>query len=534
MGFRTPKPAVNDSFVSTASSHDLTLHQPRANASFDHLTGAKGVGRFDATKLNTYLHGLNRRLVEENEELARRLESQKGPASTILEADESTRALEIAALEDVVKDLEAELAKEREEKEKERLNFKQKVKEVEDGVEDVVERLERELENLEEANEQAAIKARRAQDLKEDAEERANRAEIALAKLTRSTIPPRSDQAFGSPAGSCTAATGHEDFKEALERVAELEAELRLTSIRCEGLEGELKSADEALEELRIDKQASDRKLLGTSKKLEKSEAKAAERDRRVQELEEELQESQQSAEILMAELGDAHEDVAVAKEELEGAKADIEVLQEKAVGLESRCERFEREARQMEEALEAGEKQMMQDQEELASLRGEVERLRLVVPTGQSAVSSARASTNTAVSMHDQSTNGASPISQEEIDALEKEIDDAHREIGRLQHLLRDSPMRAALVNAKDSKIDALEKGNAELEEKVRTLRVLISKGPLPGNFSLVVPGTPKQGSTLELGASPVVRPMPSFRGPKTPGGPLKDVCTAEIVPKL
>ncbi|KAL0576236.1 hypothetical protein V5O48_005746 [Marasmius crinis-equi] len=74
------------SFISTASSHDLTAH-PRANTSFDPALGfggragsaAHGVGRFNANKLNNYLHGLNRRLQEENEKLVvrlRRLEEQ--------------------------------------------------------------------------------------------------------------------------------------------------------------------------------------------------------------------------------------------------------------------------------------------------------------------------------------------------------------------------------------------------------------------------------------------------------------------------
>ncbi|OBZ74034.1 hypothetical protein A0H81_06284 [Grifola frondosa] len=68
--------AERASFISTASSHDLTTHV-RANASFDPVIGlgerGHGVGRFNAGKLNAYLHGLNRRLQEENEMLVGRL-----------------------------------------------------------------------------------------------------------------------------------------------------------------------------------------------------------------------------------------------------------------------------------------------------------------------------------------------------------------------------------------------------------------------------------------------------------------------------
>ncbi|KAE9383467.1 hypothetical protein BT96DRAFT_792706, partial [Gymnopus androsaceus JB14] len=71
-------PLNGASFVSTASSHNLTTHH-RANTSFDPAMGFGGnapghdVGRFNAGKLNTYLHGLNRRLQEENKALLERL-----------------------------------------------------------------------------------------------------------------------------------------------------------------------------------------------------------------------------------------------------------------------------------------------------------------------------------------------------------------------------------------------------------------------------------------------------------------------------
>ncbi|KAG8812078.1 hypothetical protein FRC17_002209, partial [Serendipita sp. 399] len=130
----TPKPTVNESFVSTASSHDLTVHQPRVNSSFDHVTGARAVGRFNATKLNTYLNGLNRRLVEENEELTAKLKLLQANQPTITEEDESTRSLEIEALEGMVKDLQDQLERERQEKETEKLKFTERVKSVEEDV----------------------------------------------------------------------------------------------------------------------------------------------------------------------------------------------------------------------------------------------------------------------------------------------------------------------------------------------------------------------------------------------------------------
>ncbi|CAG7847478.1 SubName: Full=Uncharacterized protein {ECO:0000313/EMBL:CCA70757.1} [Serendipita indica DSM 11827] len=508
--FATPKAAtVNDSFISTASSHDLTVQQPRINASFDHLTGAKGVGRFNATKLNTYLHGLNRRLVEENEELTNRLTQLQAGHPTITEVDESTRALEIAALESMVKDLESQLEREKQEKETERLKFKERVKEVESGVNDVVEQLERQLEVMAESKEQALSKARRAQELREDAEERAHRAELALAKGGKAT--PTSRTPITSPTGSGTATAVHEEFKEAIERVAELEEELRLSTNRSLHLEEELRAAEELIEELKVEKQTSDKKMVALRRQLEDVETDAATLQERLQATETELEEAKEASNALLAELEDAQEELAASQDEANSAKVDVELLQERINVLESRAERVDKEQRQLEEALEASEKKMLEGQEEIASLRQELERVRLITS------SSARASTNTAVSAHPFSSALSDSPVLEDIEGLEKELDDAHREIGRLQHLLRDSPARAALAQAKEAKIEALEGENADLQEQVRTLRVLLSKGPLEGAEKSL-------RATREDGASPSVRNLPSIRNPRTPGGPLRD----------
>ncbi|PBK62389.1 hypothetical protein ARMSODRAFT_1024819 [Armillaria solidipes] len=81
MGAAVQSPAYDGSadrasFISTASSHDLTTHV-RASTSFDPAmgfgVGAQANGRFNAGKLNTCLHGLNRWLQEENEVLIERL-----------------------------------------------------------------------------------------------------------------------------------------------------------------------------------------------------------------------------------------------------------------------------------------------------------------------------------------------------------------------------------------------------------------------------------------------------------------------------
>jgi hypothetical protein len=502
------KANVNESFISTASSHDLAVHPPQANASFDHVTGIKGVGRFNATKLNTYLHGLNRRLVEENEELTRQLNARQMP-SVILEGDESMKALEIAALEDQVNALQSELNQLKSEQEKERATFKGRIKEVQEDVEKVVENLERELETMGEAKEQALLKTRRAQELQGDAEERARRAELALAKLSNTTISPRRSTPIGSPGGS-GGTNEHEDFKEAIERVAQLEAEIQISDQRCLRLEEELKCADEAIDELKAEKQTAENKVKAMKRQVAESILEMEQLETRVKELEEDLSDSQKSAESLLSELGDA-------MEQAEHFKASTQALHERINTLETRCEKAERESRQLEEALETGEQKMLQDQGEIEALRREIERQRLAASLGPSA----RASTNTAVSLHyNEPSTTPQATKEEEFEILEQELDDAHREIGRLQHLLSESPARQVLLQAKDSRITSLEEKNAELEEQVRRLRVLTSKGTTIERSLL---GTPMRHGAMV--SSPAAINMPSLRGPKTPGRPLTDV---------
>lgn len=509
----TPRAAVNDSFISTASSHDLAMHQPNVNASFDHLVGAKGVGRFNATKLNSYLHGLNKRLVEENEELMARIRLQQ--PSTILEGDESARALEVEALEARVKELEAQLEIERQEKQQEKDKFKEKVQEVEEGVNEVVEKLELELETMGKSKELAVSRARRAEELKDSAEERALRAELALEKMTKPFTASGRRTSTGSPAASVTATAEHEEFKEAIERVAQLETDLRISTNRCQRLEEELKYADEALEEAKIAQHAGEKKMDALKKRTENLITESEHLQQRVEELEEELKGTQEDAQNVLSELE-------AAQNQADGANADLEILQERVETLEAQVERQNRDSQQLEEALEAGEAKILQDQQELKSLKAEVERLRLFASTNRSSV---RASTMTAVSMHSP-LSPSSAVAVDEVQTLEKELDEAHREIGRLQHLLNDSPSRNAIMEVKDAKIEKLESENAGLEERVRALRILISKGPGSANVTLAGFATPR-GRTASLGvlSSPAGRNLPTFRAPKTPGGPLRDV---------
>ena len=102
------------SVISTPSSHDLVTHV-RANTSYDPALGLgeRGrMGRFDAQKLNSYLHGLNRRLQEENVDLVSRLqkyeEVKQGPRLSIESTGRARRMSAGGSLGDVEEESGAE------------------------------------------------------------------------------------------------------------------------------------------------------------------------------------------------------------------------------------------------------------------------------------------------------------------------------------------------------------------------------------------------------------------------------------------
>ena len=176
----SPNDGTSDraSFISTVSSHDLTTHH-RVNTSFDPAMGfgtapGHGVGRFNAAKLNNYLHGLNQRLQQENEDLTERLkileEKKEGGANRSVSSvrmslgnvqeDVAEGWLEEKAeLEDMVekfktglttcmaekKELETVLEQEKESRERDNERWRERMTEVEQGVSGIIAGLEQKL-----------------------------------------------------------------------------------------------------------------------------------------------------------------------------------------------------------------------------------------------------------------------------------------------------------------------------------------------------------------------------------------------------
>jgi peptidoglycan hydrolase CwlO-like protein len=185
----SPEGPAGASYISTASSHDLTVHH-RANASFD---PGQGFGRFNAGKLNTYLHGLNRRLQEENEILADRIRSQQTEIeylqsrsrhlSGVVEDDKAEEWMQekerleqnILELQQTLEATEQRLGGEQEERMRDKERWKERMIEVETGVEQIISDLQEKLAQAEagtKGDEGAFAQLRETQSQLEDAEHR--------------------------------------------------------------------------------------------------------------------------------------------------------------------------------------------------------------------------------------------------------------------------------------------------------------------------------------------------------------------------
>ena len=151
-----------------------------------------------------------------------------------------------------------------------------------------------------------------------------------------------------------------------------------------------------------------------------------------------------------------------------------------------------------MEDALHAAEMKMRTDEEQVSALQLKVASLERELDRSRSVQQS---HTSPDAEIHAQ------------IEALESELDEANKEIARMNVLVSQSPARKAMEKAKDAKIEMLEQERDDLLERVKTLR---------SNSLFATPG-----KTPSNKISPMHRHILSItmRSPKTPGGPLRDV---------
>ncbi|KAK6967117.1 PACT-coil-coil domain-containing protein [Favolaschia claudopus] len=538
------------SIISTASSHDLTTHHYRANASFDPVMGfagpqgLHGVGRFNAGKLNTYLHGLNRRLQEENEALVERLKKvdgegggggtgegrrtsvggggkraslggtalgnvaedaaaegwleEKAELEEMMEAfrDEATRwATEKQEVEKALEEEKAERARDKE-------RWRERMKEVEKGVEGIVGDLEA---RLLEAENRATEAEDSANERVKDAERRASAAQeerdAALERVEKAERALESGQELGG------------ELREANERVDKVLADLRNANSQIAELEDAVLQSDARVDDL--EKELKEER--GFTESLEQElDSKAAEMKSQIdlaQKLEDDLHstkgyvtELEQAAEAAVARIESLEDQLASEQEEIQRLKTVDDQVADQIESLDGARERAEELARQMEEALEAAEQKMLDDEAEVAKLKAKIAGLE-------------RERERERERQRDLSDASSNPLvpgpTEAELEALENELDGANREIARLNAVLNQSPARKAIEAAKDAKIDMLEREREELLERNKALRSTVNEINTPSKVFNVSGISPIHRHVLSM----------SMRAPRTPGGPLKDM---------
>lgn len=541
------------SFISTASSHDLTTHQ-RANTSFDPAMGfganapGHGVGRFNAGKLNTYLHGLNRRLQEENEQLLDRLrkldeEKKSDPSSTgigdtsrrISAASRRASAVgtslhnveedvaegwleEKAELEDMVEafkievtncmaekeEVEQALAKEQEERENDKERWKARMAEVEQGVSEIVANLEQRLavaeKQAKDAEENASHQIR---EMEKILEETQGERDVAMERVSKAERLLENDKDLGGA------------LKEANDRIGQVMSDLRNANAQIRDLEDEVMRSDAKIDELekasREDKDTIsglEEELASHSDALAEDRNKIKELENTIHHLDEELNATKSYIDELEEGAEQAVERLKELEEELSSAKETIQIMtttEKQAVqdlkALQNESIKTQETVRQMEDALEEAEQKMMGDEAALADLLSKVASLER-----ERQREASRDISRGAVE--------AGP-SEEEYQALEDALEEADKEIARLNTLLTQSPARKAMDKAKDTKIEMLEREKEELLERNKALRLTFNEMSTPSRVMHTSGISPIHRQVLSM----------SIRAPKTPGGPLKDV---------
>lgn len=485
------------SIASEPSSNDLTtFHKGNTSLPSGGAAAAEigpGGSRFDGAKLNSFLHALNTQLTDENQSLvqtlqktsrekellqaeARRLEDTIREMSVThgaggLSLDASSRvdradyddlkaeleatATERNALRSELAKLdgafpsaagardEADLAAEVEEKELELERVRKQMEDQEAEFADKMEELERELCKVMEEQEAKVDQARREaeEQRREDEEARqADREKLLRLETECERLRQRSGD-DSSDAGDADLSTTRAKLSEAEALVEALRDDVTTRDDELIKMQEELDTAEERIAELEAQVQAGS---VSNSPGSDVLRQQLAQKNEEIKQLEDALDDSAQQLvdnETLLAE-----KDVALAS-----AKADFTAEQEKRITLESRLSQ-------------------------------------LSVPKAKSPLAN-------------EVYNGAD---EDQITALEDELEAARREAGDLRRKLAEAEERQRLADIRDLEVQKLEADKANLEDRVKSLRQQAAS-----------PFSPSKTPDISWG----LRPLPAVFTPRTPG---------------
>ncbi|THH27181.1 hypothetical protein EUX98_g7008 [Antrodiella citrinella] len=521
--------------------------------------GGHGVGRFNAGKLNSYLHGLNRKLQEENEGLVERLRGYEdkfgemgegegtesegtgsansaaaqqpagrrfsgggrrvsavplGLNDVVEEADE-VWGEEKAALEEMIDELKEALERsnaerdeadkmledERAERAMDKDRWRERMGEVEKGVEGIV----RELENKQREAEQRVKalegeKALAVKGLERQLSEVVSERDVLVGRLQQTESALEGGKGLGAEldAANERVSKAMSELKSANLQIQDLEDEVSRASNKYDKLETELREERRHTNELQTELGAARNKASQTLQRVIALEANIKSIQAELEESKAYVVQLEDEAHSIVERVEMQQEELAQSSEKLEALAEELNQERERSNQLEAEADRAGELARQLEDALEAAEERMHSDEEQVVALKSKVAALERELDKSQP------------------THFGMDSDARADIDALENELGEANKEISRLTTLLSQSPARKAIEKAKDSKIELLEKEKEDLHERLRSLK----------NNSIAAMTTPHKLANGS-GISPMHRQIlaMSFRSPKTPGGPMRDL---------
>lgn len=527
----SPRGGPNDSYISTASSHDLAIH-PRANASFDLLSTTQG--RLDRNKLHHQLQRMNRILTDENEGLRADVDDlavEKGQLAEqvdTLSAEKKELMELVAALEAGILRTEARVDVLEEETDKEELAAELHAEMQR------ADQLEKEKADLaaEFANFKAAVAEREAEQAEttrklQAEQERAERAfEDVTNKLlareeqikTLVKIKDDSDAERRQLRERLSGAVKDQDGELVLleQRVAELQAGKEQAEARVVELQDVLfsaKSEMERLQHIEGDLETEGKRVLTLEADLKDLKSTYAKMVREYKEVDAQLEKTTQEQARLRDELDDARQRVLDMSLEVHQDEDAVKEMAEQLRQSDEEKESLNRTIKKMEAALVESDRRASKLQEEISVLKSKTVTLEREVGNRDAAL---RASSNT--KPLDREDTHELSLFRTQHDQLERQLDDAQREVGRLRFRLADSPGRNAIAFAKDARISLLEEQKETLTAQIMALRKVLGEHVSVWEESVSIV---QEGKSMNKQATPAAhRTVLSLRGtPKTPG---------------
>jgi chromosome segregation ATPase len=282
-------------------------------------------------------------------------------------------------------------------------------------------------------------------------------------------------------------------------QLSEMGAEIMRSSARASELEKDFKAQEATAKRLQHELEIKAEELAEAQQLISDS---GKEINEEVRELKTYTAELEEAVTATTERIQDLEEQLTSAQDHFNQLEAAEQEANDRVETLEKEKERASLLVNQMEDALEAAEQKMRTDQEVVIDLKAKISTL-------EREREREREMSRLLKGQHSDESNA------ELENALEAELEQAHKEIARLTELLQHSPARKAIDAAKDQRIEILEKDKEQLQARIKALRST--------SFEMA---TPNKVVNLS-GISPIHRHVLSMsvRGPKTPGGPLKDV---------